>query len=72
MNLRFIDSFGFMASSWNQSVIDSKQSGLDKFKNVSQEFGSNVEVTGLLTREGVYLYSFMDEYNKFDIDPFTL
>ena len=39
MNLRFIDSFGFMSSSLSQLVIDLKQNGLDKFKNVSQEFG---------------------------------
>ena len=68
-NLRFIDSFGFMASSLSQLVVDLKQGGLDKFKNVSREFGSDAE---LMTRKGVYPYSFMDEYNKFDIDPFTL
>ena len=32
-NLRFIDSFGFMASSLSQLVVDLKQGGLDKFKN---------------------------------------
>ena len=72
MNLRFIDSFGFMASSLNQLVVDLKQSGLDKFRNTSQEFGSDVEVTELMTRKGVYPYNFMDGYDKFDIDPFTL
>ena len=72
MNLRFIDSFGFMASSLNQLVVDLKQSGLDKFRNTSQEFGSDVEVTELMTRKGVYPYSFMDGNDKFDIDPFTL
>ena len=72
MNLRFIDSFGFMASSLNQLVVDLKQSGLDKFRNTSQEFCSDVEVTELMTRKGVYPYSFMDGYDKFDIDPFTL
>ena len=71
-DLRFIDSFGFMASSLNQIVVDSKQSGLDKFRNVSQEFGSDVEVTELMTRKGVYPYSFMDGYDTFDFDPFTL
>ena len=68
-NLRFIDSFGFMASSLSQLVVDLKQGGLDKFKNVSREFGSDTE---LMTRKGVYPYSFMDGYDKFDIDPFTL
>ena len=61
-----------MSSSLNQLVIDLKQSGLDKFRNVSREFGSDREVAELLTRKGVYPYSFMDGYNKFDIDPFTL
>ena len=61
-----------MASSLNQLVVDLKQSGLDKFRNTSQEFGSDVEVTELMTRKGVYPYSFMDGYDKFDIDPFTL
>ena len=68
-NLRFIDSFGFMASSLSQLVVDLKQSGLDKFKNVSQEFGSDTE---LMTRKGIYPYSFMDGYDKFYIDPLTL
>ena len=68
-NLRFIDSFGFMTSSLSQLVVDLKQGGLEKFKNVSREFGSDAE---LMTRKGVYPYSFMDGYDKFDIDPFTL
>ena len=72
MNLRFIDSFGFMASSLSQLVVDLKQGGLDKFKNVSQEFGSDVELTELMTRKGIYPYSFMDSFDKFDIDPLTL
>ena len=72
MNLRFIDSFGFMASSLSQLVVDLKQGGLDKFKNVSEEFGSDVELTELMTRKGIYPYSFMDSYDKFDIDPLTL
>ena len=58
-----------MASSLSQFVVDLKQGGLDKFKNVSREFGSDAE---LMTRKGVYPYSFMDGYDKFDIDPFTL
>ena len=72
MNLRFIDSFGFMASGLNQLVVDLKQSGLDKFRNTSQEFGSDVEITELITRKKIYPYSFMDGYDEFDIDPFTL
>ena len=42
-NLRFIDSFGFMTSSLSQLVVDLKHGGLDKFKNVSQEFSSDTE-----------------------------
>ena len=72
MNLRFIDSFGFMASSLSQLVVDLKQGGLDKFKNVSEEFGYDTELTELMTRKGIYPYSFMDGYDKFDIDPLTL
>ena len=68
-NHRFIDSFGFMASSLSQLVVDLIQSGLDKFKNVSQEFGYDTE---LMTRKGIYPYSFMDGYDKFDVDPLTL
>ena len=68
-NLRFIDSFGFMASSLSQLVVDLKQSGLDKFKNVLQEFGSDAE---LMTRKGIYPYSFINGYDKFDVDPLTL
>ena len=69
MNLRFIDSFGFMSSSLSQLVIDLKQNGLDKFKNVSQEFGVHTE---LMTRKGIYPYSFMDSFEKFDVDPLSL
>ena len=72
MKLGFIDSFGFMASSLSQLVVDLKQGGLDKFKNVSEEFGSDTELTELMTRKGIYPYSFMDSYDKFDIDPLTL
>ena len=69
MNLRFIDSFGFMSSSLSQLVIDLKHNGLDKFKNVSQEFGVHTE---LMTRKGIYPYSFMDSFEKFDVDPLSL
>ena len=72
MNLRFIDSFGFMSSSLSQLVVDLKQGGLDKFKNVSEEFGYDTELTELMTRKGIYPYSFMDSYDKFDINPLTL
>ena len=69
MNLRFIDSFGFMASSLSQLITNLKAGGIDIFKNVSQEFGSDTE---LMTRKGIYPYSFGDSYDKFDTDPLTL
>ena len=66
--LRFINRFGFMASSLSQLVVDLKQVGLDKFKSVSLEFGSDAE---LMNKEGINPYSFMDEYAEFDVDPLT-
>ena len=72
MNLRFIDSFGFMASSLSQLVTNLKAGGIDKFKNVAKEFGSDEGLTELMTRKGIYPYSFMDSFDKFDIDPLTL
>ena len=32
MNLKFIDSFGFMASSLSQLLVDLKQGGIDELK----------------------------------------
>ena len=49
----YIDNFGFMASSLSQLVVDLKQSGIDKFKNVSEEFGSDVKFTELMTRKDI-------------------
>ena len=65
-NLRFIDSFQFMNSGLSQLVNDLKESGLDKFKYISEEFGSLAEI---MTRKGIYPYSFMNSWEKFDIDP---
>ena len=63
-DLRFIDSFQFMSSSLNNLVTDLKQGGMDKFKYVNQEFGQFAE---LLTRKGIYPYSYMNEWSKFDV-----
>ena len=65
-NLRFIDSLQFMNSGLCQLVEDLKNSGLDKFKYTGKEFGS---LTGIMTRKGVYPYSYMDSWEKFEIDP---
>ena len=53
-----------MASSPSQLVVDLKQGGLNKFEKVSREFASDAE---LMTRKGVYSYSFMNGNDKFDI-----
>ena len=72
INLRFIDSFGFIASSLNQLVTNLKAGGIDKFKNIAEEFGSDEGLTELITWKGIHPYSFMDSFDKFDIDPLTL
>ena len=63
-DLRFIDSFQFMSSSLNELVENLKQGGIDKFKYTTQEFN---EFTELLIRKGVYPYSFMNKWSKFDV-----
>ena len=68
-NLRFIDSFQFMSSSLDKLIQNLKGAGLDRFKYTRQEFGNNTE---LLTRKGVYPYSYMNSWNKFDVNPRTL
>ena len=68
-NLTFIDSFQFLSSSLSQLVNNLKNSGLDNFKYVNEEFGEN---TDIMTRKGVYPYNFMDSWVKFDINPIEL
>jgi len=68
-NLKFIDSFQFMASSLDQLVKDLGQDGLLKFKYTQQEFEFNADV---MIRKGVYPYSFVDDWNKFNVDIKTL
>ena len=65
-NLTFIDSLQFMPSSLEKLVKNLKDGGLDKFKYAKQEFGENTE---LMTRKGIYPYSYMDSESKFDVDP---
>ena len=66
-NLRFIDSLGFMSASLSNLVDNLKDGGIDKFYNLVHEFGK--EDAELLTRKGVYPYSYMDMYDKFEVDP---
>src|SRR5271157_3376547 len=65
-NLTFIDSLQFMPSSLEKLVNNLKNGGLDRFQYTKQEFGENTE---LMTRKGIYPYSYMDSESKFDVDP---
>ena len=67
LNLRFMDRFQFMDSIRRQLVTDLKAECIDNVKNVAQEFGSDTE---FMTRKGIYPYSFMDGYDRFDFDPY--
>src|SRR5437870_7008750 len=58
-----------MSSSLNNLVTDLKQGGMDKFKYVNQEFGQFAE---LLTRNGIYPYSYMNKWSKFDVSTTKL
>src|SRR6266536_194432 len=68
-NLKFIDSFGFMPSSLSKLVENLKSSGIDNFKYTHEEFGSS---TDLITRKGIYPYSYMNKWSKFDVEPSKL
>ena len=60
MEIRYIDSFKFMASS-----IDSLSKNLAKiqFREMETIFGEDIEI---LTKKGVYPYDYMDSFKKFD------
>ena len=58
-DLRFIDSFKFMATSLDNLV---KNLSVDKLKETKKEFGSRKE---LVSRKGVYPYDYMDRIEKF-------
>ena len=51
--IRFIDSFKFMASSLEGLVGNLTKSGLEKLKETKKEFGEKVK---LLSRKGIYPY----------------
>ena len=60
--IRFLDSFKFMASSLGGLVDNLKKSGLDKFVYLEKEFEEKFE---LLTQKGIYPYDYMNSFEKF-------
>ena len=60
--IRFLDSFKFMASSLSALVDNLQKSGLEKFVYLIKEFGKKFE---LLTRKGIYPYDYMDGIERF-------
>ena len=60
--IRFIDSFKFMASSLDSLVGNLTKSGLEKLKEAKKEFGEKVK---LLSRKGIYPYDYMSGIEKF-------
>ena len=60
--IRFLDSFKFMASSLGGLVDNLKKSGLDKFQNLKKEFKEKFEH---MTKKGVYPYDYMNCLEKF-------
>ena len=59
--LTFIHSFQFMSTGLSQLVDNLGTGGIDKFMYTNQEFRAN---TDLMTRKGVYPYSFMDDWES--------
>ena len=60
--IRFLDSFKFMASSLAGLVENLKKSGLDKFVYLKKEFREKFE---LLTQKGIYPYDYMNSFENF-------
>ena len=60
--MRFIDSFKFMASSLEGLVKNLAKSDLSKFIQTKREFGKKIE---LMTRKGIYPYDYMNGIEKF-------
>ena len=63
-NLTFIDSFQFMSSSLDKLVKNLKDEGKNKFRYLEREFGNHFQ---LLMQKGIYPYSFMDKWDKFNV-----
>ena len=60
--IRFIDSFKFMASSLASLVENLAKSDLSKFSHTKKEFGKKYE---LMTKKGIYPYDYMNGIEKF-------
>ena len=60
--IRFIDSFKFMASSLEGLVKNLAKSDLSKFIQTKREFGKKIE---LMTRKGIYPYDYMNVIENF-------
>ena len=60
--IRFLDSFKFMASSLENLVRNLAKSDLEKLKETEKSFGDGVK---LLSRKGIYPYDYMSKIEKF-------
>ena len=70
MEIRFLDTFAFMASSLDKLVENLKKDGKDTnhlrkiFKNVSNQFKNDDEQFLLMISKGIYPYSYISSYEK--------
>ena len=60
--IRFLDSFKFMASSLDELAGNLAKSDLSKFIQTKKEFGEKYE---LMTKKGIYPYDYMNGFEKF-------
>ena len=60
--IRFLDSFKFMASSLDSLAGNLAKSDLSKFIQTKKEFGEKYE---LVTKKGIYPYDYMNGFEKF-------
>ena len=60
--IRFLDSFKFMASSLENLLRNLAKSDLEKLKETEKSFGDGVK---LLSRKGIYPYDYMSKIEKF-------
>ena len=60
--IRFLDSFKFMASSLDSLAGNLARSDLSKFLQTKKEFGEKYE---LMTKKGIYPYDYMNGFEKF-------